>query len=166
VSSSEPLPRDRANRALALLLRIVIVAYAGAIFFVIWMGREFTFARLTSDPAFAVYSLAVLCYVLGRFVVCALYRAVPDRGHRPMISVIVPAFNEGSGIEGHHRIDRRVRLPGRPDRDHRRQRRLHRRHLGAHGAGSRAVAADPCHRSGRQLRQAGRHGGGHPTFDR
>jgi hyaluronan synthase len=100
VSSSEPLPRDRANRALALLLRIVIVAYAGAIFFVIWMGREFTFARLTSDPAFAVYSLAVLCYVLGRFVVCALYRAVPDRGHRPMISVIVPAFNEGSGIEG------------------------------------------------------------------
>jgi hyaluronan synthase len=82
------------------MLRSVVVVYAGAIFYLIWLGRELTLAVLATAPAFAVYSLAVMCYVLGRFLIAFAYRPIKDRGHRPTVTVIVPAFNEEEGIEG------------------------------------------------------------------
>jgi hyaluronan synthase len=39
-----------------------------------------------------------VCYLLIRFVLSLFYRPVPDRGHRPTVSVIIPAFNEEEGI--------------------------------------------------------------------
>src|SRR5687768_8546755 len=64
------------------------------------MSREMTFTGLTDDPIFAGYSLAVVCYVMGRFVVSAFYRPVPDTGYRPTVTVIIPAFDEADGIIG------------------------------------------------------------------
>ena len=85
---------------LQTLLRVGVVAYAAGIFYLIWIGRQLTLATLANAPLFAVYSLAVMCYVLGRFFISFTYRPTPDRGHRPTISVIVPAFNEEDGITG------------------------------------------------------------------
>ena len=82
------------------LLRAVIVLYGVVILGFIWLTKDLTFATLTRDPVFAGYSIAVVIYVLGRFVVSALYRPVPDKGFRPSVSVIVPAFNEEDGIIG------------------------------------------------------------------
>lgn len=81
-------------------LRATIVFYAALILIFVWLTKDMTFATLTKDPMFAGYSIAVVLYVMGRFVASFFYRPVPDLGLRPTISVIVPAFNEEEGIIG------------------------------------------------------------------
>ena len=80
--------------------RVIGAVYMVALLALIWLSRDLTFARLATDPLYATYSLAVVAYVLGRFVVSLAYRAVPDRGARPDVTIIVPAFNEEDGIIG------------------------------------------------------------------
>ena len=82
------------------LLKAVIVCYAAAILGFVWLTKDLTFATLARDPLFASYSIAVVIYVLGRFVLALFYRPVPDRGYRPTVSIIIPAFNEEDGIIG------------------------------------------------------------------
>lgn len=82
------------------LLQGVIAVYAAAILVFVWLTRDMTFATFTGDPFFAGYSIAVVLYVLGRFVGALFYRPVPDVGYRPSVSIIVPAFNEEDGIVG------------------------------------------------------------------
>lgn len=82
------------------LLKAVIVLYAVAILGFIWLTKDLTFATLSRDPLFASYSIAVVIYVLGRFVLSLAYRPTPDRGYRPTVSIIIPAFNEEDGIIG------------------------------------------------------------------
>lgn len=76
------------------------VAYMAMLLLLLWFGRDLTFSNLTRDPFFAAYSLAVVAYVLGRFVVSLWYRPIPDSGDRPTVSIIIPAFNEAEGIFG------------------------------------------------------------------
>jgi hyaluronan synthase len=80
------------------LVKLVVATYAGAILGFFWMTKDLTFASLRRDPLFATYSVAVLCYLLTRFVISLLYRPVPDTGYRPTISIVIPAFNEQDGI--------------------------------------------------------------------
>jgi hyaluronan synthase len=80
--------------------KAAVLVYALAILGFVWLTKDLTFATLQRDPLFAGYSIAVVIYVLGRFVAAAFYRPVPDRGYRPAVSVIVPAFNEADGIIG------------------------------------------------------------------
>jgi hyaluronan synthase len=82
------------------VLKGAILAYAVAILGFVWLTKDLTFATLSRDPVFAAYSLAVVLYVLGRFLLALFYRPVPDRGFRPTVSIIVPAFNEEEGIVG------------------------------------------------------------------
>src|SRR5947207_5845964 len=77
-----------------------IVVYALAILYFVWMTKDMAVASLRSDPLFAAYTVSVLIYILARFVVAMFYRPVGDRGFRPTVSVIVPAFNEEEGIGG------------------------------------------------------------------
>ena len=94
-----PRSRERAWRGpLGVAVRLVVGLYTLAIFWFLWITRDLTVASLARDPLFASYSVAVLCYLLIRFFLSLGYRPVPDRGHRPSISVIVPAFNEQAGI--------------------------------------------------------------------
>jgi hyaluronan synthase len=86
--------------ALRGLLKAVIVCYAVVILGFVWLTKDLTFATLARDPLFASYSIAVVIYVLGRFALSLLYRPVPDRGFRPTVSIIIPAFNEQDGIIG------------------------------------------------------------------
>jgi hyaluronan synthase len=86
--------------ALRGLLKGLIVCYAAAILGFVWLTKDLTFATLARDPLFASYSIAVVIYVLGRFLMALFYRPVPDQGFRPTVSIIVPAFNEEEGIVG------------------------------------------------------------------
>ena len=102
---SEPivLPRPShaprvARGALRVVFRTVVVGYAALILGFVWVTKDMTVASLREDPLFAGYSIAVVLYVLGRFVASGLYRSTPDVGHRPSVSIIVPAFNEMDGI--------------------------------------------------------------------
>ncbi|MDQ3681133.1 MAG: glycosyltransferase family 2 protein [Actinomycetota bacterium] len=82
------------------LLKVVIVCYAVVILGFVWLTKDLTFATLARDPLFASYSIAVVVYVLGRFLLALFYRPVPDRGFRPTVSIVIPAFNEEEGIIG------------------------------------------------------------------
>jgi hyaluronan synthase len=82
------------------IVQAVIVAYGVAILFFVWMTKDMTIASLRQDPLFAAYTISVLIYILARFVVAMFYRPVRDRGNRPTVSIIVPAFNEEEGIGG------------------------------------------------------------------
>ena len=95
-----PAGRPRRSPGPAARVAAVIAVYAVAILGFVWLTKDLTFATLTRDPLFAGYSIAVVIYVLGRFVGALFYRPVPDRGYRPTVSVIVPAFNEEDGIIG------------------------------------------------------------------
>ena len=77
----------------------IVAVYVAAILFFVWLTRDLSFATFTRDPVFAGYSLAVVTYVLARFVLALFYRPFPDVGHVPSVSVIIPAFNEEDGIE-------------------------------------------------------------------
>ena len=81
-------------------LKAVVATYAVLVLGFVWLTKDLTFATLTRDPLFASYSIAVVLYVMGRFVLAMFYRSVPDRGHRPTVSIIIPAFNEEDGIIG------------------------------------------------------------------
>ena len=82
------------------VLRFVIVAYAFGILAFIWFTKDLTFASLGEDPVFATYSIAVMFYVLGRFVLAMFYRSTGEKGVRPTVSIVIPAFNEQDGIVG------------------------------------------------------------------
>jgi hyaluronan synthase len=96
VNDRRPLLHDVA----LIAMRVVIVVYAALIMVFVWLTKDLTFATLARDPLFAGYSIAVVLYVLGRFVASFFYRPVPDRGLRPTVSIIIPAFNEEDGILG------------------------------------------------------------------
>ena len=80
--------------------RAVVAVYAVAILGFIWLTKDLTFASLGEDPVFATYSIAVMFYVLGRFVLAMFYRSTGEKGERPTVSIVIPAFNEQDGIIG------------------------------------------------------------------
>jgi hyaluronan synthase len=92
--------RSRLEAVALAVMRAVIVVYAALIMGFVWLTKDLTFATLARDPLFAGYSIAVVLYVLGRFVASFFYRPVPDRGLRPTVSIVIPAFNEEDGILG------------------------------------------------------------------
>lgn len=85
---------------LRAVAKVTALVYMIALLGLIYLSRDMTFANLARDPFFATYSLFVVAYVLGRFAVSLAYRPMPDQGNRPMVSIIVPAFNEEDGIVG------------------------------------------------------------------
>ena len=91
---------DRTTSLFRTLYRVLIACYGISIIGFVWLTKDLTFAKLTEDPIFATYSISVVLYVIGRFVIALFYRPAPDIGHRPSLSVIIPAFNEEAGILG------------------------------------------------------------------
>ena len=87
-------------RVFRWIVQGVALVYAVVLLFIVYLARDLTFATLARDPVFAGYSMAVVCYVLGRFVVALTYRPVRSNGHRPSMSIVIPAFNEEDGIGG------------------------------------------------------------------
>jgi len=93
-----PVNRSPWHRVGRLAIRAIIVMYAVVVGYFLWSAKTLTFATVARDPLFAGYSVAVVIYLLSRFVLSLLYRPVPDRGHRPSVTIVIPAFNEEEAI--------------------------------------------------------------------
>lgn len=89
---------SRGARFLRLAVRVVIVVYAVFLLIFVWLTKELTMGGVVRDPVFAGYSIAVVTYILSRFAFSLFYRPTSDRGHRPTVSILVPAFNEEENI--------------------------------------------------------------------
>jgi hyaluronan synthase len=81
-------------RAATRGLQLVCIVYAVFLCFWIWLAKGLAVSLLLADPVFYTYSLLVTCYCLARFFLAPFYRPVPDRGYRPSVSIVIPAFNE------------------------------------------------------------------------
>ena len=88
------------RRILTVAIKAIVLVYAVVVLYFIWSTKSLTFASLAQDPFFAGYSVAVVVYLLSRFLLALFYRPVPDRGYRPTVTIVVPAFNEQEGIAG------------------------------------------------------------------
>lgn len=77
-----------------LLCRVCLLLYAFAILGFAWLLKDVTFRALLRNPLVAGYSLTVVVCTLSRYLLAHLYRPVPDRGHRPTVSIVIPAYNE------------------------------------------------------------------------
>ncbi|MCA1727439.1 MAG: glycosyltransferase family 2 protein [Actinobacteria bacterium] len=86
------------GRGLRRAVQALVVLYSAAILGFVWLTKDLTLASIVRDPLFAGYSIAVVIYILSRFVLAMLYRPSGERGHRPMVSIIIPAFNEEACI--------------------------------------------------------------------
>jgi hyaluronan synthase len=98
-----PTPNHAASKLRTVswtALRALVAVYIAVLLGFVWLTKDLTFATLAEDPLFATYSTAVVVYVIGRFVAAVFYRIRPDVGHRPTVSIIIPAFNEQEGIQG------------------------------------------------------------------
>jgi hyaluronan synthase len=75
------------------------VVYALVLVYWIWMAKNLAVVLLLRDPVFYGYSILVTAYCLGRFFLAPFYRPVADAGHRPTVSIVIPAFNEEACVE-------------------------------------------------------------------
>jgi hyaluronan synthase len=81
------------------LLQLACVFYALLLLYWVWIAKDADVATIFRDPVFYTYSLLVTAYVVTRFVLAPFYRATPDVGYRPSVSIVIPAFNEENAIE-------------------------------------------------------------------
>jgi hyaluronan synthase len=93
------LRESAAVRISTRVLQAVCIVYGAALVYWVWLAKGFSVAFLVQDPVFHGYSLLVSGYVISRFLVAPLYRPTPDTGHRPSVSIVIPAFNEEDCIE-------------------------------------------------------------------
>lgn len=85
-------------RIAARVLQAACLFYGVFLLYWIYLAKDLTLALFFRDPVFYTYSLLVTCYVCSRFLLAPFYRPSPDRGHRPSVSVVIPAFNEGEAV--------------------------------------------------------------------
>jgi hyaluronan synthase len=83
---------DRAMRAVAGVYLVLLLAVAVG-YHALW------FDAAGGDLVFAVYGIAVVSYIVGRFVLSLPYRAPREAGLEPHVAIVMPAFNEEEVIE-------------------------------------------------------------------
>jgi hyaluronan synthase len=76
------------------ILQAACLVYAAFLLWWIWMAKSLAVTLILEDPLFYTYSLLVTVYCVARFALAPFYRATPDRGYRPGVSIVIPAFNE------------------------------------------------------------------------
>ena len=92
--------RDSIAARMAIrVIQLVCLVYSAVLLYIVWMAKDVTIASIARDPVFGGYSALVTAYVLTRFAIAPLYRPTPDTGHRPSVSIVIPAFNEEGCIE-------------------------------------------------------------------
>ncbi|MBN1390090.1 MAG: glycosyltransferase [Candidatus Thermoplasmatota archaeon] len=90
---------NRGLRTSMLMSLVILVALSAGLY---WYNFRFRTLYDTTSPYFLLpvilYSILILIYLPTRVILYTLYKPFEDRGNRPMVTVIVPAFNEGSFV--------------------------------------------------------------------
>ena len=82
-------------------LVVIGLLAAGALFILAWAvyGQIHTLREWWYNAlAVGLYSAVAGLFVITRFLFAAFYRAPPEVGYEPTVSVLVPCFNEGAAI--------------------------------------------------------------------
>ena len=95
----ESMRETLAFRVCTRAVQLTCVIYALFLLYWVWLAKDFGTALVLHDPIFYSYSLLVTLYVCVRFLLAPLYRATPDVGYRPSVSIVIPAFNEEDAID-------------------------------------------------------------------
>ncbi len=85
-------PPPRVIIGMIALIAVTILAWA--VFGQIDTLRQWWYNAL----AVGLYSAGAGLFVISRFIFAAFYRAPPEKGFEPTVSVLVPCFNEGAAI--------------------------------------------------------------------
>jgi hyaluronan synthase len=91
------------NRGLrtSLLISVVVIIAITVTFY--WYSFRFKVLFDTTSPFFIfpiiLYSIVILVYLPTRVILYTLYKPYEDRGYRPKVTVVVPAYNEGAFIQ-------------------------------------------------------------------
>jgi len=68
----------------------------------VWFNHKIEAMDRFSNPVFIVlsilYALLVMVYLPVRIILYSLYKPYEDKGYRPRVTVIVPAYNEGQFV--------------------------------------------------------------------
>jgi len=87
-------------RSAILLSLVVVIASAVALF---WIAFRYDTLMSTTSVLHTLlitaYGILVLIYLPTRIILYILYSPYPDNGFRPLITVVVPAYNEGPFIK-------------------------------------------------------------------
>jgi len=76
----------------------VVVYLAVVLLTLVYLSRVHLFGWHWAYWVLVVYGIVVTPYLIFRLVVTYLYHSVPDQNYRPSVSVVVPVYNEESGI--------------------------------------------------------------------
>ncbi|MDG6224216.1 MAG: glycosyltransferase [Candidatus Thermoplasmatota archaeon] len=87
------------KNALIISMVILLALFAGFL----WYTFKFRSLYGVVSPVFltlaVLYTLLILVYLPIRIILYTLYKPYEDRGYRPSVTVVVPAYNEGKFIE-------------------------------------------------------------------
>ncbi|MEA3558825.1 MAG: glycosyltransferase [Candidatus Thermoplasmatota archaeon] len=90
----------RGVRTALLITLIVIVSITAGLF---WFNFRFMNLYDMSSTylivPIVIYSIMILLYLPTRVILYTLYKPYDDRGYRPTVTVVVPAYNEGSFVK-------------------------------------------------------------------
>jgi hyaluronan synthase len=84
------------NQKVAIVLALTVVAVGTWFFFNIL--QMFLFPNPLLILPLIIYSILIFVYLPTRIILYFYYRSYEDRGFRPSVSIVVPAYNEGKQI--------------------------------------------------------------------
>ena len=89
--------RPEKPKATGPALRVVLTAGLAAIVVFVCVFKVASFDNLRKDPFWAVYSIVITTFILGRFALAWLYRPrrwLTTTTYYPTVAIVVPAYNE------------------------------------------------------------------------
>lgn len=97
------LPTPTPPRTTGPIERGLLYFLLAAVIVAICAYKSMSVRDITRAPAWVIYSLVVLVYILSRFVLGAMYHPKLPRGmgdaDLPVMAIVVPAYNEERDIQ-------------------------------------------------------------------
>ncbi|MUL65404.1 chitin synthase [Mycobacterium sp. CBMA 234] len=94
---SGPRRRRGTTPRTGLGVRAALIVGLATIISAVCVFKVYSLENLRADPVWAVYSIVITTFILGRFGLAWLYRPPRNRvfaEYRPTVAIIVPAYNE------------------------------------------------------------------------
>ncbi len=90
---------NRGPRTSILIALVLLATFAVGLY---WFNFRFNILVENSSPYYMIpvmlYSILILIYLPVRVILYTLYKPFDDKGYRPKVTVVVPAFNEGAFV--------------------------------------------------------------------
>jgi len=88
--------KDNSNLKASIVIALTIIAFGT--WFYLKIFQMFLFPKPILILPLIIYSILIFIYLPTRIILYFYYRPSEDRGYRPSVSIVVPAYNEGKQI--------------------------------------------------------------------